>query len=242
MKKTNKKGFLYRLDFSSGMSYIGITIKSAEERYAGHAESASRGSKFLVHVAWREYGPPRLIILATLRWDQLPSAERKAVKKYDTFKPNGYNMTPGGHTSPNIGRRFGAETRARMSAAKKGKKLAPEHVEKIAAKNRGQKRTQETKALLSTKALERNPANHYTPFCKEFSRKHRKQHLKAMRSPEVRKKLSISMFGKKQSPEHIANAARGRSGRHHSKATKAKIGLGGKLFREFKIMMDSILP
>ena len=95
-------GALYRLDFSNGKSYIGITTKTAQKRFNGHRLRVSSGvlDNTLMYNAWRKYGEPKLIILAILENHMLKETEIAAIKAYNTFAPNGYNTTPGGDFPP----------------------------------------------------------------------------------------------------------------------------------------------
>lgn len=109
---------LYRLDFSSGKSYVGVTQKTSQQRYEGHASSAAKGSEYLVHCAWRKFGAPKLTLLAVVENRVLEETERRAVEVFDTLVPNGYNMIPGGALAPSyarIGRKHSEYARKRMS-------------------------------------------------------------------------------------------------------------------------------
>jgi hypothetical protein len=70
------------------------------------------------------------------------------------------------------------ETRAKMSAARRGRKMSPEAIAKTAAAHRGMKRSEETREKI--RAAQSNP------------------------SAETRAKIAASMTGRKLSPESIA--------------------------------------
>jgi hypothetical protein len=93
-------GTLYKLDFSSGKSYIGITECSAEKRFLQHQKSATAGLRFPVYEAWRKYGAPKLSTLAILESYDLGATEIRAIKAFGTLAPNGYNISEGGERSP----------------------------------------------------------------------------------------------------------------------------------------------
>jgi len=58
----------------SGKSYVGITNKTAEERFAEHCQAARRGSKFAFHGAIRKYGEDCWVHEATTTTDSLQKA------------------------------------------------------------------------------------------------------------------------------------------------------------------------
>ena len=95
-------GELYRLDFSNGKSYVGITKTTAARRFAGHRtrSRAHKGNDAALYAAWQKHGEPKLVVLAVLEDGELLSAEMRAIAAYNTRAPNGYNMTAGGEVSP----------------------------------------------------------------------------------------------------------------------------------------------
>lgn len=88
---------LYCLTFPNGKKYIGITSKTAQERFKEHCHpSYKRG---LCQHAIHKYGKENVVltVLATVdNWELLCLAEIEAIEKFNTFYPNGYNMTLGG--------------------------------------------------------------------------------------------------------------------------------------------------
>ena len=153
-----KMGTLYRLDFPSGKSYVGVTLRAPSERFRSHACAAKDGSRCLVHQAWRKHGAPKLVVLSRLRERILFDAEKRAIAKAGTMVPNGYNMTPGGDISPRTvpeiaqrmwGRKISAKTRAKMSAALKGRFFSPETRAKISAAKKGHTYSAETRRRMS---------------------------------------------------------------------------------------------
>jgi len=146
-------GFLYRLEFSNGNSYIGITESTPALRFRDHKGSAlKRGSKCLVHKAWRKYGEPKLVVLAVVENQDLRLAEQKAIQVFGTMHPDGYNMTPGGEIAPSsipeiaakiaigrTGKRHSEETKRRISELKTGQP----------SPRRGTKHSEESKLKMS---------------------------------------------------------------------------------------------
>lgn len=92
---------IYKLDFPSGKSYIGVErIGRCGSRYKEHQQSATNGGQAVVYNAWRKYGPPIQSILAVVENEDASITEQRAIRVFRTMKPFGYNMTPGGETSP----------------------------------------------------------------------------------------------------------------------------------------------
>jgi len=93
---------LYQLKFPNGKSYIGITSKTAQERFKAHCSKSQK--KNACQVAINKYGKEnvKLKVLATVEnWELLCLAEIEAIEKFNTFAPNGngYNLTMGGEGS-----------------------------------------------------------------------------------------------------------------------------------------------
>lgn len=91
-------GCLYRIDFPSGKSYIGITMKTAEHRFAkGHCKKKNGPSA--LGAAIRKYGAEsasvQTLVIAD-DWKYLCDLEKKAIVAFNTKSPYGYNMTEGG--------------------------------------------------------------------------------------------------------------------------------------------------
>lgn len=150
-------GFLYRLDFPNGKSYVGITTGSVERRFRGHKKAASDGKKTLLYKAWRKYGDPFVVVIAEIDDSLLCDQEIKAIKEFSTLMPNGYNMTVGGEVSPmtipevvaefsrsKIGHRPCDKAFEEAIKATKGKKRPPEVVQKMS--ENGSMRRPETRA------------------------------------------------------------------------------------------------
>lgn len=124
-------GFLYRLDFASGKSYIGITKKPVLRRFNAHKPKHDQVQHSLVGRAWNKYGEPKLRVLAIVENRMLFRTERAAIKVYKTLCPKGYNLSVGGsgnrrslygkHHTPNLdaqilGARGGKASAANLTA------------------------------------------------------------------------------------------------------------------------------
>ena len=145
-------GELYKLDFANGKSYIGITTKTAAERFNGHrARSKSiKGGDSALYQAWRKHGEPQMKVLAVLEDRELAHTEQRAIAAYGTLVPNGYNVTIGGDVSPMTL----PEVAAKISAMRKGVKLSDAHKAALSASQRGKARPGLAAALTGKKASE----------------------------------------------------------------------------------------
>lgn len=156
-------GTIYKLDFASGKSYVGITIRSIKHRVGQHRHAAARGDQALIYKAWRKYGAPTVVVLEeNVPTQELLNAEVQYVDLFGTLRPRGYNSTPGGDAiaaqQPEIrkkisetlrGHRLAPETRAKIGAAHLGRSLSAEHRANISAAHRGKKRSAEACANMS---------------------------------------------------------------------------------------------
>ena len=93
---------LYQLKFPNGKSYIGITSKTAEERFKEHCSKSSKCK--LVKAAIAKYGKESVQIIVIGECDNyelLCLSETEAIDKFNTFHENGkgYNLTIGGEGS-----------------------------------------------------------------------------------------------------------------------------------------------
>lgn len=123
-------GYIYRLDFASGKSYIGATIQPLAQRIRRHKAAAlnNQGQTFEVHRAWIEFGDPEVVLLAEVDRDDLAQTEIDAISKFGTLSPGGYNLTTGGRKT-----KFHADSNARKSAAFKGRTFSDETIRRMSA-------------------------------------------------------------------------------------------------------------
>lgn len=179
-------GLLYRLDFSSGKSYIGITTRPMPVRLEAHRKSTRYESRSAIHAAWRKYGEPALVKLAIVEKEDLAATERRAIETFKTMTPFGYNLLRSG----------GAAVY----------RHAPETIEKMAAAKRGKKQSEETRRRRS-ESLKRSGR---VWSCSQDTReKIRRTLLGRKPSAEERAKMSAKAKGRKRTAEHQAklNAA-----------------------------------
>jgi len=137
--------------------YIGKTTKSLDVRKRQHYYNAEKGSCYFYN-ALNKYKKDDwnwFIIDTAETEERLSQLEKLYIKCMESYKPaNGYNSTFGGEGGiPNL------ETRAKLSAANKGRIITPETRAKLSAAGKGKKLTSEHKAKMSATNIANNNAN-----------------------------------------------------------------------------------
>lgn len=91
--------------------YIGQTKMSIEERYASHIRCSrtKNGDNCLLYLAMRKYGVKNFSVslVECVREESVDDLQKRLnelevfyIKDFNSLKPNGYNMTPGGNAPP----------------------------------------------------------------------------------------------------------------------------------------------
>jgi len=117
---------LYQLKFPNGKSYIGITSRNINVRFDEHCRAKSKN---LCQKAIHKYGKENIsiaILAVTDNWELLCLAEMEAIEKFNTFKPNGYNLTLGGEGVLTVGihgEERVARDKSKLSAYKKANRI-----------------------------------------------------------------------------------------------------------------------
>ena len=174
-------GYVYKITNTvNRKSYIGISINEPEKgRIRKHL--TGRGNRILAN-AVKKYGRDAFvceILKENIFPDLLPDLEVAYIAKYNTVRPNGYNLTYGGHHGTHS-----EETCEKISRANrgkpsplKGKPLSQDHCEKISRSLRG----------------------------RSFSKDHRENLSRAQQgrstSQETREKISLTSRGRYHSQE-----------------------------------------
>ena len=215
-------GTIYKITNTlNGKAYIGQTHspkKRIQEHFRGYGST-------LLKQAIQKYG--RDVFTVDILYDGvlpifLDELEKDCIKRFDTVAPNGYNLETGGNRNKTLS----AETRAKISAAHKGRKLkplSPEHRAKIAESNRRRTISPETRKKLSEAAKG-----------KKASPEARAKMSKAHKGNKYGKGKPSPMRGKKHSPEARAKMSASRKGnkncvgRKLSPETRAKIAASQK--------------
>lgn len=119
------KGIIYKAtNIKNGRSYIGQTIQELGTRKKAHFSEARR-SKFYFHKALLKYGKKNFkwtVLEKCNSKEELDEMEFHYIKQFNTFRPNGYNLTFGGDGT--VGYVFTTKDRLKMSNARKGRKMS----------------------------------------------------------------------------------------------------------------------
>lgn len=92
-------GCLYQIEFPNGKKYIGVSRRSALKRCSEHFKNAESGANNILYSAIRKFGRSRCLVKTMLIADDfeyLLGIEKKAILKFGSKYPYGYNSTSGG--------------------------------------------------------------------------------------------------------------------------------------------------
>ncbi len=134
------KSVAYRLTSPSGKQYIGVTKRTAHQRFRDHVRCAASDRPSAVQHAINLYGSGefKVEVLVQADWEYLLELEPKLIRLYRTKAPSGYNITSGGaQCDANKGRKLSPEWRKNMSDAHKARwaKISKEDRSAIAKKS-----------------------------------------------------------------------------------------------------------
>ncbi len=135
---------VYKLTSPSDKVYIGVTNKTAQNRFNDHCND-SRPRK--LKTAIDKYGKDSFtieVIDEAETLEELYNLERKYIKTFDSMNL-GYNMTEGGEGT--FGRKATKETKSRMSKARIGKKLSAKHKQAISKGNKTSEKSRAKRRL-----------------------------------------------------------------------------------------------
>lgn len=114
--RTNMKegaGIIYKLDFPSKKSYIGLTEQTLKSRLASHVSRSSKCPQVKQAIAKYGWSSVVVTVLVELPKALLPEYEQKFIDIFDTYR-RGYNATPGGDMSPMTCPEVAARSRATL--------------------------------------------------------------------------------------------------------------------------------
>lgn len=162
----------------SGKQYVGITTQEVSRRWQQHCYDSRRRSGFLIHAAIRKYGDMTFdvrTVVHRIPGEKASLLEQRLIQELRTLAPHGYNLTLGGEHGkihpdsvkrgaatrrgsphPHMGSARSEETKAKISAAKKGKKLnittarRQQIIDTICANNHGRRLSHESRVKIST--------------------------------------------------------------------------------------------
>lgn len=143
-------GIVYKLTFSNGKSYIGITTESLSRRVQRHVNYARAGKSYALSAAIRKYGEDSFsseVIGNADNREDLCMMEMLAIEAHRTMCPHGYNMTGGGDGSRGVSP--ATNTRRKISQSLAGRKLSASHREAVGRAQRGKTIPQATREKMS---------------------------------------------------------------------------------------------
>lgn len=127
----------------NGKIYVGQTSKTIEHRFRGHKKSAELKVNRKLYDAMNKYGIENFQIYEiekVLNKTQADEREKFWIEKYNTFGPNGYNMTiggGGGYTLDSWSEEQRNELYERQANKRKGQKRSPETRKKLSELKKG---------------------------------------------------------------------------------------------------------
>lgn len=213
------KGIIYKYVSPSGKVYIGQTVEEKKRRRIFNNMNQSYGG-VKIDNARKKYGPQNFDYIVLLEVESDDIVELKTflnqleigfIRMYDSYN-NGYNSTLGGESlsgfhpteesrlkmrNSHLGHKCSEESKIKMSKTRKGKGLSEEHRKKISESRRGIK--------FSTTHCENIGKSKIGRKCSEEQKQKMREKMKGRQThlwtDEMRKKLSESMTGKKDSEE-----------------------------------------
>ncbi len=204
---SGQMGIIYKITcLVNGKGYVGKTRQKLNDRIRQHKNDGKHGrpgiDAAIEKYKWENF---TVEILEECPVELLSDREIFFIATLKTKAPNGYNLTDGGESC--LGFKHTDESRAKMSAAKKGKSHKPH--------------SPETKAKIAAKLKGRPSPAKGKPSPKKGQKC----------SPETCAKMSAAKKGKKGKPhseETKAKIAATSKGRKHSNETKAKMSAAQK--------------
>lgn len=189
-------GCLYQLTSPSGKSYIGITLKTAQERFEDHKVNYRR-RRTALHRAFRKYGPEnfqlKTLVIAN-DWKYLCDLECEAIVAFGTKGPSGYNMTGGGD---GVVEMCAESKEIHRENTSKGTLAAWQREDyrksRAAAQARPEVKEKLRRAIVDAKLWDRE--------------EYREKRLAGLRDPEVRARISASVSRLWKDPAYRENNA-----------------------------------
>lgn len=192
----------------NGHRYIGYTARGLSKRERAHRTRP--GS--LLHSAMRKYGHENIVfeVLADFQGDE-ELAKAYECEAIAAYKPE-YNLTYGGE-----GGTLAEESRKKIGAANRGRKMPPSHGEKRRAFLTGRKHTEEAKAKISAANRGKPSPLRGVPLTAETRAKISAANKGQVpwtagrgHSPETRAKMSAWQIGRKLPDSHRASISKAR--------------------------------
>jgi hypothetical protein len=182
-------GYIYKIQFSNGKHYIGLTTTSLERRKFEHKYHAKRGDKQYLYNAIRKYEMIDTFELIEIDMadtlEELCEKEIGYIQEYNSYYLNkkGYNMTFGGE-GPN-GYVYTEDVKQKMSEAKK------KHFESQESRRKQSERLKKYNEKPEARQKQSEAMKEYYEKNPEAGQKNcekRKEYFK--KNPEARRKIS----------------------------------------------------
>lgn len=184
-----RKWCVYLHTIPSNKVYVGITSQNPIKRWNG---GLGYNRQMYFYRAILKYGWDNIkheIIISGVSEEKAKYLEKYYISLYQSNNPNfGYNLTTGGDGTS--GFHHSQESRNSMSIKHTGRKVPKDVVEKIASKNRGRRRTEETKKKMSEAKLNQ--------------------------SLDTRQKISNTLKGRCRNSTHCLNISKALKGRKNT--------------------------
>lgn len=206
-------GCLYKLTSPSGKSYIGITSKRFEARWAKHLEhAAGKRTAGALYAALRKYGPESFtheVLTTSASWNELCELERATIQRLGTLAPNGYNITTGGEGV--LGPRSDI-AKAHISVAQKKRFERPD--QRAAMAEYGRRANAKTAEAANARRIQRK-ADRAIHMSSDAYKAMRSRRVKdALARPEIRAKVIACAQARPADPEwrrKIGDSKRGKT-------------------------------
>jgi hypothetical protein len=204
-------GVLYKLTSPSNKSYIGISSKSLDARWAKHVEHAlGKRTAGALYAALRKHRPEtfkREVLAEEADWDTLRAMEIDAIRSHSTLAPNGYNITQGGEGTRT---RLSAQAKANISAAQKKRYQRPGEKERLFQAGAAARERRHQKAVADREA--RRQARRAYVVSAEFKALHSEATKRGMATPEMKASMTAFARARAADPEWRAKISASRKG------------------------------
>lgn len=196
---------IYRIvNRTNGKMYIGSTV-NFQHRWYVHRRKLNSGAHHSprLQAAWDKYGEQQFEfqVLLYCAKEDLIFYEQAALSLYRVAEQRrGYNVAS--IAGSRLGIPISDAVRRKIAKALQGKTKTPEHTAKVAAANRGIKRTDEARKKMSIAALNRS----------EDAKRHvAAAAVKRAADPAYRQRIADTLRGRKLPPEHCASLSKARA-------------------------------
>lgn len=218
-----KTAFIYglRCPLTGLIRYVG-KCDDPKTRLPGHLKDPKKNHRTNWIKSLTKQGlKPALEIIAEVPWGAWQFWERSYIRLYRCIGFDLVNATDGGDGSLNPG----LDTRAKLRAARLGRKMPPEFGAAISARKRGKKLSPEhcEKLSIAHTGLAWSGARRAAKVSTETRAKMSASRLGKKLSPETCAKMSVSQMGRKVSAETRAKISAAHLGKKYSQERCAQI-------------------